>query len=583
MTDVTLGDLASTMALAPGEKVTFEFQSSQRKVLEQSTMDSTESLSSIESTTADKEAINIARSSTETQGWHVDSTATLTCGYGSLSVSAGYNKSVTDSNSQAISHIHDTTVHSAKSLKALHKIEVKGVTESTVSNRMTRTIENPYFDRCVSINVFHLLKKFSVQTALSEMRYAIVLSIDDLAFNNDFVLNNGDFLRSYLLDSSLLDDLQVAVQGAKPALTQTATQAAKETAQRALAYLYDYSPSVPRPTAHDLFHLPDLNNVMGRPPVPQTVVNAFTENLMAGQLQGTAATNFQNSGFGKSNDQHCIQLFTILGFFYGVIQEDVDNPDPATPPGSPKVNILGVGQNAVNIAVALATGVGAVYKDVFTDPLKSAELINVMKEDALTEVIRRVPGFLTIVSGILQPLLDPLKVEQAALADYAQAQFVLQRLLTHLECNRHYYVQRYLRYVSKVTANQAIVDFATDALKVLVDTPGVLPQDANKNPVVAIGDFDLDRTFIDKTEVVIPGIVALGNDVVTTLVQTVLGDKDLLPVVDPGPLVVNDLEVAADGIHMEVVEGACPPLKNVPAPQPGASITVNDLQASINN
>lgn len=74
LTALTLGDLSSIIALAPGEQLTHEFQTSQRKVLEQSTMDSTDSVNSTESTTSDKESVNVTRGPSKTQGWHVDTT-----------------------------------------------------------------------------------------------------------------------------------------------------------------------------------------------------------------------------------------------------------------------------------------------------------------------------------------------------------------------------------------------------------------------------------------------------------------------------------------------------------------------------
>ncbi len=571
LTAVTIGDLASTMALAPGEQLTLEFQSSQRKVLEQSTLESTESLSSIESTTADKEAINIARSSSQTEGWHVDTTGTLTCGYASLSVTGGYSKSVTEANNQAISHIQDRTQHSAQSLKALHKIEVRGVSEGIVQNRMTRTITNPYYDRSVALNVFHLLKHFSVQTALAEQRHAIVLRIDDLAFDGNFVLRNTDFLRANLLDSSLLDDLPVAVQGAKPPLQSTALDTAIDTAQRALAYLYS-PPFDDR--APDMFNMPDITDEGGSNLISQNEPRtSFEINLQQGAV-GSGQGRFQDSGFGRANEEHCAVLLTTLGFFYAVIQEPVPNPDQ---PGS-VVNILQVSDNAVRICTALATSVGDLWNKLFPDPLKNDNLQHLMDAQRFTEVIRRVPGFLALVSGMLQPLLDPAKAEQAALADYAQAQFVLQHLLEHLECNRNYYVQRYLRYMAETTANQAIIDLATDALNEVFKNQTTLVQDKLLPNTVTIGDFDVDRTFIDKREVIIPGFLPLTSQDIAVVVRELGFDPEQPP---PVPL-ADDLEVACDGIHLEVTPGACPPLQDVPPrPQLVGSISGKDIQVSL--
>jgi hypothetical protein len=571
LTAVTIGDLASTMALAPGEQLTLEFQSSQRKVLEQSTLESTESLSSTESTTADKEAINIARSSSQTEGWHVDTTGTLTCGYASLSVTGGYSKSVTEANQQAINHVHDRTQHSAQSLKALHKIEVRGVSEGIVQNRMTRTITNPYYDRSITLNVFHLLKHFSVQTALAEQRHAIVLRIDDLGFDGNFVLRNTDFLRTNLLDSSLLDDLPVAVQGAKQPLQSTALNSAIDTAQWALAYLYSPPFDDRAPT---MFNLPDIQDEDGNLLSQNEPRTSFEINLQHGAV-GIGTGRFQDSGFGRANEQKCAVLLTTLGYFYTLIQEAVPDPDN---PGSLK-SVLQVADNAVRICTALAASVGDLWTKLFPDPGKNDDLKELMDARRFTEVIRRVPGFLAMVSGMLQPLLDPAKAEQAALVDYAQAQFVLQHLLEHLECNRNYYVQRYLRYIAETTANQAIIDLATDALNAVFANPAKLVQDKLLPAEVTIGDFDVDRTFIDKREVIIPGFLPLTDqDVAVVARELGLDPEHAFP---PVPAVDPDLEVACDGIYLEVAEGACV-LQNVPPrPQLSGSITVKDLEVSL--
>jgi hypothetical protein len=107
------------MGLAPGEQLTFEFAQSQRRVLEKSTLESTEQINSDESTTSDTEALNATRATSRTEGWHVDTTGTLTAGYASLSVSAGYNQSVTDTNTATINHVTQATQKSAHSLRSV--------------------------------------------------------------------------------------------------------------------------------------------------------------------------------------------------------------------------------------------------------------------------------------------------------------------------------------------------------------------------------------------------------------------------------------------------------------------------------
>jgi hypothetical protein len=72
--ELRIGDLLSTMSLAPSEQLTLEFQSSQRRVLDKDTVDSTEEMNSTENTTIDKEAVNVTSSSSQTNNWYVDAT-----------------------------------------------------------------------------------------------------------------------------------------------------------------------------------------------------------------------------------------------------------------------------------------------------------------------------------------------------------------------------------------------------------------------------------------------------------------------------------------------------------------------------
>jgi len=69
-----LGDLSSTMSLAPAEQLTLEFQTTQRRLLEQTRVDSVEEMFSTETITQDKEVLNVTRASSKTDNWRVDGT-----------------------------------------------------------------------------------------------------------------------------------------------------------------------------------------------------------------------------------------------------------------------------------------------------------------------------------------------------------------------------------------------------------------------------------------------------------------------------------------------------------------------------
>lgn len=139
-----IADLSSSIALAPLEKLTLEFQSSQRTVLEKSTVDSTEEIRSDENTVQDKEVMNAVRTSTHTDNWHVDGSAKVSIKeMAEIGVNAGTSESTVNSSNTSIEHITDSTRKSSRTLKNLHKIEVRGVSETVIQNRMTRTIKNP--------------------------------------------------------------------------------------------------------------------------------------------------------------------------------------------------------------------------------------------------------------------------------------------------------------------------------------------------------------------------------------------------------------------------------------------------------
>ena len=66
---ISIADLQTTISLAPGEELTLEFRTSQRKTLEQTTLDSVEQIDSLESTTTDKDIVNVARSASRSNNW----------------------------------------------------------------------------------------------------------------------------------------------------------------------------------------------------------------------------------------------------------------------------------------------------------------------------------------------------------------------------------------------------------------------------------------------------------------------------------------------------------------------------------
>jgi hypothetical protein len=546
LTGLSIGDLASTMGLAPLEQLTLEFQSTQRKVMDRSVVDSAESMDSSESTTSDKEAVNVTRSTVKTEGWHIDATGSVSYKAASLQVQGGYSKSVTQTNQQSIDRVTEATKKSAHNLKTLHKIEVHGVSESVVSNRMTRVLRNPYYDRTLSVNVYQLLKHFNVVTALDELRTAILLTINEVQFDSDFVLANADFLRNSLLDSGLVDALDTAFKGAQPPVLTGDLATAGQYARRGLQLLFS--------DAINMFNMAPRFGV--DPNKPSVSFDA--------SAPGTA---FTDTGLGDAHETNFGLIFTVLNFYYTLTHTD----------GSGKVvdEIPGLSDEAaIQIAISLAADMKDKMALLLTDPkdpTTSSDIKDIIDDQQLTEGIRRMFGFVAMVNGMLTPLLQPAAADQTALTSQYQARFTLNRLLGHLNCNSNYYIQEYLLYVANQTRNQAIVDLAT---QILGD-----PYFQIRLQGASASDFDPTTAFVSQRQIIIPGAVALTGANLSALGRELF--KDGTPVADPQPGIV-DVDVPCDGIHLEVAEGACV-LANVPPPPTNSvSLTVQGASLGIN-
>jgi hypothetical protein len=603
MTGISIGDLGTTISLAPQEQLTVEVQTSQRKTFDQTTMDSTDSMSSTESTNSDKEAVNVARSSTKTEGWHVDGSASIAVGDAKAQVSAGYSKNITDSNQQTINHVSEATTKSAKNLKMLHSITVKGVTETIVQNRMTRILKNPYVDRTMTINVFQLLKTFSTTTSISETRGALVVQINSVEFNDKFVQSHVAFLQNYLLDGTMIDDLPNAIAGSMPAVLTGALDTAVQMSKMALNYLFDLdgdtklSPSnilnlakqlpidvtiggvtVTTPDQNDpvesfKLHTAVSSGVDGGLSVGDIVLGVLTggASLTAEALQ-KAYDDFLkseksmrwSSGFDTSVRTKSSALFMTLAFFNAIARETVRENEADR--NSPEIPILEKSDNSIAIAMALAADLSAQWSVLYPDPIKSDELHAMMSSRNYTEVFRRVPGFLAMMNQLVRPLVEPAAADSAAIAAHNQNVFSFNRLTNHLNSYSDFYTTKYLGYISAVTNGDAIAQFARGILNHVVFPFKFDP-----------ADFDPDGAFLSKRDVIVPGVGTLSDNDLITIARS-LGIDEPGTIVAPVPALI-DIEVPCDGVHMEVVPGTCV-MPDVPA-QSSFPAVLNGLSLAI--
>ena len=521
---LALGDLSSTIALAPGEDLTLEFQVSQRRVLEQDTIDSAETQDQTESTTIDKEVMSVARSASHNHSWHVDGSGSFSYGPASATVSAGVSDSVTQTSQSSMEHTNEATRKSAHTLKTLHKVEVRGVTEGAISNRMTRRISNPYRDRTLSVNVFQLVKQFSVETKVDEVRSCIVIHVGDLTFDDHFVIANGGFLRDNLLDLDLADNLAIATQAATPQHAP-ASEAARDVAKAALHYMFEE---------------PSIFNVH--------TISGFDANVPANSFDADAHGG--DAGLEDSLRNDLAPIFSTLNFFFKLYND---------------MNAAGtLDTNAVSMATALSGAISAPWQAFVSSDATKDERKNILDQDNFTEPFRRLPGFLAMIDGMLRPLLGPAEEEEQAAADQAKGLLILTKLLDHLVCNKNYYLQRFLAYVAAKTANQAIVDFINE----LVATPGM------NMGAEEIKKFDLERAFIDRQDIIIPALDPINIGPGSS------ANSDPLSGWQPPPPQTVNVDVPSDGIHLEVGAGICI-LADVPPSDGTVDLEVKDASLHV--
>jgi hypothetical protein len=414
------------------------------------------------------------------------------------------------------------------------------------------------------VNVFQLLKHFSVQTSLVDLRGAMIFRINALIFNSDFVARHVDFLRNTLVDGALVDELPSAIQGAKPIVQSGARDSGTVMAKLALRYLFNldelenWSPSnildlvSPDGAADQNDPQESFKQHQGQsasPPPPGLSAGDIALGILTGgaSLVPVATADAYkafmenekkiqaSSGFDTAVRTKASALFATLAYFNAVVHE----------PG-----VLDSGENAILLASALASDLQLQWDKLFPDPTKSDELHAMMSSANFTEVFRRVPGFVAMVREIVRPLVEPAGADSQAIAAHNQDVFTLARLVGHLNDYAGYYTERFLHYLYDTTSNQAIIDFATGAIQNVVFSFDFTPT-----------DFDVDHAFLVRREIVIPGFANLDSAALSAVGQA-LGQKS-----DPPPLpvfTVEDIETPCDGVHFEVAPGACV-LDSVPA------------------
>jgi hypothetical protein len=493
--------LSASVALAPGETLSLSVRNTQRKQFDQQTVDEVERSEQTESTIADKDVLNVTRSSSKTNSWNVSGNASIGLPKFSAGLSGSVSQTVNQASSSSAQRTRDSTRKSAQNLKTLQKVQVRQFEEVTAETASTRKITNPYRDRSLRLDVYELAKQYCVEFHLAEVAPVLVFDLDELAFDRRFVLINAGFLSDELIDRLLELELAQALQVTTDLRLEGVDARAQSVALMALDYLF---------AGPVMFNFP--------------VVPSWNENDPASSFLEPFA---DWSGLYDAAANRVAVTFSTLAFYYQLYTQEV-LPPPAD------------GRMAIELAMSL----DQVLAPRWTGVEESEQIRNVIDASDATEVLRRLGGFLTMTGGILRPLLEPAEAEREARAAAERAEFVLARVVDHLRCHSRYYTQRFLHYMANRTQNRAVFKLVED----------VIADHLFGMPASLVTAFDAEAAFLDANRVVVPMRVAPTPAELDGLLKELDHGAPKLPL---GQLDTQVLTVPTDGVHIEPVAGAC--------------------------
>lgn len=515
--ELMLASLSNTLALAPHETLKITLRNTQRKYLDQLNVEQVEQSQQTESTIVDKDVLNVVRSSSKTANWSVSANGSISVGAFSAGASASFSQSLSKSTAVTSEKVRENTVKSSENLKLMQKTEVREITETTQESTSARTLVNPYRDRSVSYNIFNLAKHYCVEFHSVGLRPALIINVLKLVFDRHFVLTNGAFLDEALLDPGLRFELAQALEAVINAEPPEAIERTRERALMALHYLF---------AEPNIFHLPIPNTPFSQPlPDPNLSENSFVY--------------FEGNGLRDAVSNKLGTVFTTLGVFYDIyVKRIVPTPD-------------------AELALEVAVGLAGALSPAWAVVEESDERGHVLDTSQYTEIFRRLGGFLTIVSGMIEPALKPAEEERESAKAASRAEFVIGRVVDHLNCYAELYTRRFLEFIAAQSRMEAIFLFIRD----LIENHLQLAPNVKQSLVELL---DIEASFIDRSTIVVPG----RQDLNPAAVPDLGGDEGVNTGggrVKLGLLNSFEAITPTDGMHVEPVPGTCI-LPDVPAP-----------------
>jgi hypothetical protein len=513
-----VSSLANTIALAPNETLHITLRNTQRKQFDRLNVEEAEQALETESTFVDKDILNVTRSSAKTSNWTVSGNGSFGIGSSySVGVSGSFSESYNESSTASAESVQENTVRSAENLRTLQKAEIREITEITEENTRSRTIVNPYSDRSLRLNIFNLSKQYCVEFRSVALRPVMIVELLRLKFDRSFVLANCSFLDEDLMDAGLRFELSQALEAVTEFRPEGFVAKLRERALLSLRYLF---------VEPNLFNLDPLPSQLGNVLDPNLPENSFTLN------DATLSGSNMDSGFTDALDQNFGTVFTALGMFFDIYKKQVEQTND--------------GELALEMALALET----TLSQAWTIGGDTQDVTDLLNNRDYSEIFRRVSGFLSTVSGMIKPLLQPAEEEREAAQAAKRAELVIDRVVKHLNCYAELYTQRFLNYIAVQSRMHAIFLFIRE---LIANEDFLVLNEQAKLQLLAL--IEIENAFIDHNKIIVPSRnnLDVSKDSEFTRLVGIKPPKD----VQLGVLSAHDAIVPADGFHIEPVAGTC--------------------------
>lgn len=208
------GTLLSSLALAPGEEVTIEVHSWERRArgLEQSTETETEQTLESNQTTRDTEDVFSEMKNNQEFTWQVSGGIDASYSNGVVTVNARAAASVENASRvenvarTARNHLSETTTKAAARVRSRRVTRINESIETGREDRVTRRIRNPNQCRTVTYDFFETLAHYEIELAFRKQRMRLVAMLRnpfDYDFTPELVRRNETGLRNALIDPAL--------------------------------------------------------------------------------------------------------------------------------------------------------------------------------------------------------------------------------------------------------------------------------------------------------------------------------------------------------------------------------------------